>query len=194
MYLPEGYTEDQVLSCINYICDALAKQFIFGYYGLEDVKQEIRIFCLEALPKYDASRGKLSTFLMMVCKSRLVNFRRNMLYRMPPTCNCEKCLSGIECDYIKKRMDKWKKINTSKRNLMNVNNIGDDDYEDYTELSFCNTNDRREMVEIIDEYLDVNLRADYRRMVEGASLPKKRKDKVMTEIRNILKNLKYGDD
>lgn len=193
MELPNGFTEKEVLSCIDYVCNSLAAAFVFGYFEIEDVKQEIRIFCLKALPKYNESRGKLSTFLMRVATSRLVNFRRDLLYRMPPEqCKCEECASGNPCKYFSSRMAKWKKINTSKRNLMIANNIGDDDYE--SKFCFKSLIDRKEILQIIDEYLDVNLRADYKRLIDGAKIPWARREKVLTEIKKILNELHYLDD
>lgn len=182
-------TEEQILSCINYVANKLAPQFIIGYYDLEDLKQEVRIFCLEGLHKYDKSRGKLSTFLMMVAQSRLINFKRNRLFRMSPKCGCSSCLSGIECEAQTKRMERWRKLNTTKRNLMNVNHMGDDDYEDI--LPYYNPDDIKEIVEIIDENLDISLREDYRRFVEGVKLPQPKREKIVSEIHRILKDLKY---
>lgn len=188
MQVPDGYTETEVLGLIEYVCSKLAPQFVFGYYDLDDLKQEIRIFCLESLSKYERKRGKLSTFFMVVATRKLVNFRRDHLYRMPPTCSCKNCLSGIECDYQKHRMAKWCRLNTVKRNLMNINHMGDDDYEDA--LVVCDSG-MKEIVELIDENLDVLLREDYRKMIEGVSVSKKTRDKIITEIHSILERADY---
>ncbi len=173
-------TEPQILSCIDYVSNKLAPQFTFGYYGVEDVKQEIRIFCLEALPKYRIDKGKLSTFLMVCATRKLINFRRNNLFRMPPECDCESCRHGVECERQAKRMKKWKKLNTVKRNLMNINHIGDDDYEEDIRTNFAEFN------ELINAQLDIHLREDYVKMRDGVKLPRKKYERIVAELRSIL--------
>jgi len=41
MNLPRGYTEQQVLEAIEVVVNSLAPSFVFGFYDLEDVRQEL---------------------------------------------------------------------------------------------------------------------------------------------------------
>jgi len=188
MHIPDGYTEDDVIKFVKCIVNRLIPHFKFGYYDNDDLFQEGMIWAIEALPKYDKTKSKLSTFLTISLTRKFINLRRDRLYRMPPSCSCPSCMSGKECPKQTERMESWRKINTVKRNLMNVNHMGDDNYEDA--LAY-NEDTIRDIVEIVDENLDVSLREDYRRMVEGASITKKKKDKVVEEIHRILKEVKY---
>lgn len=192
MFIPEGHTEESVTKCILYIANLLASHYTFGHYSVEDIKQEISLECIKALHKYKPERGKLSTFLLQVASSRMINFRRDLLFRMPPKqCHCEQCQSGTPCEMFAKRMDKWRKINTSKRNIMVSTHIGDNDFEG--EFSLDTLLKKRELLEIIDEYLDVNLRADYRRLLDGVRISRSRREKVLSEIRYILVNFYLED-
>lgn len=193
--IPLGMSEEKVLSCIEYVARTLAPGFVFGYYSLEDVKQECRIWALDALERYNESRGALSTFLMTHVRNRLINFRRDKLYRMPPECGCESCLSGVECDKIKKKKAVWKRINTSKRDLMNSESLEE------MELDKCDEDGldsdehilKQELTTIINANLPIEMRADYRRYLEGVKIPNSRRDEIIEEIKDILKRLEYNE-
>jgi hypothetical protein len=190
---PSGITESEFLNVVDYVGSKLAKDFTFGFYGVEDVKQNIAIYCMEGLQFYDPSKAKLNTFMMCVARSRLINFKRDRLYRMPPTCGCDSCLRGIPCEYILKRMEKWKKINSLKRDLMQNTHLGDSNYD-----AMDNSSEdvekhllKKEFISIIDKHLDLRLREDYRRFIEGAKLSKKRRERIIFVITTILRELKY---
>lgn len=191
MQVPNGMTEPEVISCIEYISNTLAPQFRFGYYDLDDLKQECRYYCLEALPKYDTGRGKLSTFLMTVAKRKFINLRRDKLYRMPPTCSCSSCMSGVPCSEIEKKMKKWRKLNTAKRDIMEANNLGDYSYDTHDDYELEQIIDDRELDELINEYLPVDMREDYKRLLEGIVLNKVRRTEIVVTIRKLLEEVNY---
>jgi hypothetical protein len=51
-----------------------------------------------------------------------------------------------------------------------------------------------ELMCIIDRNLPINLRSDYRRILEGSKISKKRKMAVVNIIINILRNNQYGGE
>ena len=50
-----------------------------------------------------------------------------------------------------------------------------------------------ELLEIIDEHLDVNLRSDYLRIRDGTYVPKPRREQIIEEITQILKDCGYEE-
>lgn len=53
----------------------------FAYFQEEDVEQEIWVLCLEAMPRYDITRGPLEHFLRSHVFRRLKNLKRDKYYR-----------------------------------------------------------------------------------------------------------------
>ena len=52
---------------------------------------------------------------------------------------------------------------------------------------FIHTVEDQELLDIIDTYLDVGLRADYLRILNGVYVPKPRREQIYNEINRILK-------
>ena len=89
MKIPKGMTEDEVLSSIDLVANRLASKFRFGYHSIDDMKQQARIFALEALDIYDNTKGTtLDTFLWLYVRNRLCNFKRDNYERPKPCLNC----------------------------------------------------------------------------------------------------------
>ena len=130
MYIPEGMTEEQVLEAIEIVVNRVAPTFKFGYYGIDDIKQEARILALDCLDRYRPSMNKpLTNFLYSHVRNRLINFRRDNYIRNDPPC--------FECHYNRthKKTKKchyyqlWLNRNSSKQNIMNplnLDNISDE--------------------------------------------------------------------
>ena len=99
MELPEGLTEQEVLDIIDKTVAYLSPSFKFGYFDIEDMKQEGVIFCIEALPSFNFKKScqdnigdALLTFLKTHVRWRFLNMRRKSLSRVePPVCDCELC-------------------------------------------------------------------------------------------------------
>jgi DNA-directed RNA polymerase specialized sigma24 family protein len=53
----------------------------FGYFTTEDIAQEIRIMCLQALRSYQPERGTLEHFLRSHVANRLRNLQRDRYFR-----------------------------------------------------------------------------------------------------------------
>src|SRR5947208_703774 len=85
MHLPPNKTEAQVVEAIEKAVGMLAPSFAFGIYDVEDIRQEARIFAIEALPRYDGVRP-LENFLYSHVKNRLINLRRDKFRRADAPC------------------------------------------------------------------------------------------------------------
>jgi len=58
---------------------ALITVFAAKGYTIEDLKQEICIFCLDGINRYDPSRGNMFTFLFIHSRNRLLNLYRKIV-------------------------------------------------------------------------------------------------------------------
>ena len=188
-------TEDDVISIINKVANRLANRFKFGYHDIEDMKQQARLFALEALSSYDEVRP-LENFLWTHVHNRLFNFKRDKYERIEKPClECEKnnghCIIE-ECDIY----NRWLKRNKNKKNLMNpidITNI-DDDKENNMKLfhSSSDSLNYKEMLKIIDKELPISLRPLYLKLKFGIKMTKTQKTKIQTIIKTILEEHGYG--
>ena len=172
-------TESEVLEVVNRICDRYAYKFKFGYFEPDDIRQEAFIIAIDALERYDESRP-LENFLAVHVKNRLNNFKRDRYYRQH-----------------KKLDENIDQLNNSKKFLMDTLDISNirDEKEGNMRLDddFIEKIANEELLEIIDEHLDVSFRSDYLRVKDGTYVPKPRREQIMEEITEILKDHGYEE-
>ena len=115
--------------------------------------------------------------------------RRKQLQRLePPICKCELCKNGATNRLDCKKYSNWVKRNTAKKSLMEPFDVNDIHSRDIS--SEPNMEDAilsSSMMKILDEHMPCTIRGDYRRFVEGVSIPKKKKQKVVAKIKEILR-------
>ena len=172
-------TESEVLEVVNRICDRYAYKFKFGYFEPDDIRQEAFIIAIDALERYEESRP-LENFLAVHVKNRLNNFKRDRYYRQH-----------------KKLDENIDQLNNSKKFLMDTLDISNirDEKEGNMRLDddFIEKIANEELLEIIDEHLDVSFRSDYLRVKDGTYVPKPRREQIMEEITEILKDHGYEE-
>lgn len=192
MTIPPGHTEASVLAAIEKAVANISSSFAFGYYGLDDIQQQARVYALELLEKrtYDPARP-LEYYLFTHMKRRLINLLRDKLHRTDAPCKLchagEPCTDGNCCDkYLE-----WSKRNRGKANLMRPLDLGNicDEREKRTRTAPTAHQDAEtaELKRLIDEQLPVDLRSDYLRMLAGVSIPKSRRDEIERVLRSILR-------
>ena len=81
MQIPKGMTEEQVVDVINGVVNILAYNFKFGYFDLDDMKQQGRMYAIEALPRFNPDVGNLHNFLRSHIRNRFLNLHRDKLSR-----------------------------------------------------------------------------------------------------------------
>lgn len=203
MKLPRGKTEKEVLDIIENIANRLIRKFQFGYYGLEDMKQEAYLEAFKKLDKYDNVRP-LENFLFRVIHNALYNLKRNKFARPDLPCHtcplqnlklesgCEEYVDKMECDLY----NNWFVRNQTKKNLASTVSIDYvlTDKEDYLKSYDVNL-ETMEMIELIEENLPTEFREDWLRLRQGLRLTKNKKDKLLNEIFSILeeKNISVED-
>lgn len=190
MKIPKGYTEEQVLEIINRITSSLARKFKFGYHEIEDMKQQGIIIAIEGLEKYDEIRP-LENFLWVHVHNRLFNFKRKSCGRPDKPClDCPfKAYINNECIKFNNELDcelyaGWAGRNESKRDIMSTKD-SKDSFTDTSEID-----DRfssKEIYEIIDKNIPVNMRSDWIRFIHKNKLTKVRRDELISTVLLILK-------
>jgi len=199
--VPKGLTEAEVLSIIQTAVSYLAPSFKFGYFDIEDMKQEGTIFCLEALDSFDFSKSTqenvgdaLLTFLKTHVRWRFLNMRRKQLTRAePPQCNCKLCSCDSEDRLDCPKYSNWVKRNMSKKSLMEPFDV--DEVHTTAASTFQNIDDiviSSDILSILDEHIPANIRGDYKRFIEGVSIPKSKRERLISHIKSILSE-KWGD-
>jgi len=173
-------TEKEVTETITKVANRYAYKFQFGFYTPDDIRQEAFIIAMEALDRYDESRP-LENFLAVHVKNRLNNFKRDKYYRQQK----------------EDQANKNKYDNNTKKFLMeplDINSIRDE-HENNMRLDddFIGGLEDQELLDMVDEHLDVSLRADYLRILNGVYVPKPRREQIYNEIHRILRENKYEE-
>lgn len=174
------------IQLIQKIARRLAPKYTFGYYDVEDIEQEAVIIGLEALQYYDSKIGSLSTFLYYHINNRLKNFLRDNFHRKRSSCpRCGRKTPSPECDSCLKY--EWR--TESKRNLLEplpLDLVSDDEKSIQVYNDVLSIVEDREILSIIDGRIPIQLRSDYIRIKDGATLSYMRKQKVVDAIMEIL--------
>lgn len=207
----KNYSETEALAIIEKVVTQLSKQFKFGYYDQEDLKQEGTIFALKAIEDgaYDEDRP-LENFLRIFIKNRFINLKRNKYFRTAMPCHacplydefckkttnqCEGFTDKMECD----KYNTWFTLNHTKRNLVDCVNIGNvnDEEEERMKENFLveDTFDIKELKDYLDEHLPAEMRADYLKMITNhgakpshqAKLSKQRQELIRHTVQELMK-------
>lgn len=152
-------TETQLKTILKVI-DIIAPKYVFGFYELEDIKQESYIICLEILPKYDNVRP-FENFVSKHLSNRLKDLIRNKYSRKGET-------------------EKHTKLCNNKKNLTDFKEMPPD-------LSFLPAPAGiADSVEKILEELSPSMRNDWNRIVNGVSVQSCRKLSLFARVKEIL--------
>ena len=202
MKIPKGISEEEVLSVINRTVNYLAPSFKFGYFDIDDMKQEGTIFCLEAIDSFNFDKSSqenvkdaLFTFLKTHVRWRFLNMRRKQLMRVePPSCKCKLCKEDSPNRLDCQKYSNWIRRNIAKRSLMEPFDVD----EVYSSKSSCifNLDDKilsSDIIKILNEHIPANIRVDYRKFLDGVSISKNKKEKLMQTIKSIIKK-HYNED
>lgn len=152
-------TESQLKTILKVI-DRIAPKYIFGFYELDDIKQESYIICLEILPKYDNVRP-FENFVSRHLSNRLKDLIRNKYSRKGET-------------------DRHTELCNKKRNLTDFKEMPDDFPFYLTPVSVDDS------IERILEELPPSMRNDWNRLINGVSVQSHRKSALFTRVKEIL--------
>ena len=159
MKVPPNMTEDQVINEINAVVNKIAPKYTFYGYEKDDIKQESFMICMDAMDRYDPSRP-LENFLSVHLSNRLKNFVRD--------------------NHFTKNEEEKRRI-VMPGQLANENSL-----IDYRLSMEKESLDYQHMVRILDLKLPADHRADYLKIVNDVYVPKKRKEEVLSAVREIM--------
>ncbi len=171
MKLPPNLTEQEVIDIITKVSKKLAPKFVFASYEAEDIEQEAFLMGVEGLERYDSTKP-LENFMYAHIKNRLKNFKRDNYYRF---------------DY-----GNAQKIQDRKKNLLEPMDIAAL-YSVSTDDNTIHNAHLSEMLDLIDRKLPADLRGDYLKLRNNASLPKGRKAIIIRIIEDIV-NGEYDEE
>jgi hypothetical protein len=190
MFLPPNMTESGVVAAIENVVNLLAPQFAFGYYSVDDMKQQGWVYSLEVLPKfqsYDESGNvrPLANFIYTRVFRKFLNLQRDQWHK---PCPVQVTCSGVSPE-DEQQYNRWKDTNTLKKSVLMPTAIANG-------VHAYNNNDEnireieiKEIEEIIDERLDVSMRSWYLQLKAGEALPYARRMAVMKEVKKIVKDI-----
>ena len=205
-------SEEEVLQVINNVANRLAGRFKFGYHDLDDMRQQARLFALEGIDRYDEKKWKkpLENFLWTHVRNRLFNYKRDKYER--PDKPCLRCPIGAydltcasECQEFEDKLEcapykGWVIRNESKRNLMKPIEISSvqDSIGHENNVKYCPDFgfdfDVGEIKKVLNDYLPIEYRHDYLKLLGGIHIPKTKRLKLIEVIRNILDENRINDD
>lgn len=164
MKIPKGMNETEVVNTILKISKKLAHRYTFTSYEVEDIEQEAFLIGIAGLDKYDQDRP-LENFMYVHINNRLKTFKRDNYYRLE---------HGAA-----------EKIQKTKKDILEPLDIHEL-YHVATGDTISEDAQLSEILQKIDDNLPSNMRSDYLKLKNNATLSKSRKAKVMSFIESIL--------
>lgn len=147
------------------VIERIAPKYTFGYYEIDDIKQESYIICLEALSKYDKSRP-FENFISKHLSNRLKTLIRDKYSR-----------SNIESP-------KHERLNRDKRNLMDLKSV-DREYK-VSEDNILDRMQTEEAMEMLMDALPPSMRNNFFRLANGVSIQSSKKQALFDKVKEIL--------
>lgn len=147
------------------VIDRIAPKYTFGYYDVDDIKQESYIICLEALSKYDQNRP-FENFISKHLSNRLKTLIRDKYSR-----------SNIESP-------KHEKLNQNKKNLMDLKS-NDGNYNAFDD-DIVERMSNQEAIERLMIELPPSMRNNFYRLANGVSIQSAKKQALFHKIKEIL--------
>ena len=163
MKIPSNMSESQLMKSIETVVNRIAPKYTFSGYEVDDIKQESFLICIDALERYDENRP-LENFLSVHLSNRLKNFVRDNYY-----------VSSTDED--KKRVLTPKSINND--DIIKI-------YEEIDQLEV------EEVNKLVDKHLPSQYRSDYLKMLNNVYVNKIRREEILQNILNILKENGYA--
>lgn len=186
MELPLSISEAEFLAAAAHVSKILYSRLGKVVGTAEDFAQQVVVWSLESLPRYQAGRP-IEGYLLTNARNRALNYYRDHVSRLDPPCRA--CHEGTPCsdgDFCKRHMN-WLERNRAKSNIARP--AGIEVVMGLTKPSAVEPEVvGNELSLLIDQQLSIALRADYLRLLAGEPVPKPRREKVQQAVRDILQN------
>lgn len=157
-------TQEEQLKVIRKIAKTLSPKYVFDCYDRDDIEQEAVLIGLEGLSRWDSSRP-LENFLYTHINNRLKNFKRDNYCRLGETGEPER-------------------VQQNKKNILDAGVLNESSVHIENDLDFLL--DKKELMNKIENGLDAKYRKDFLRLTSGSRISQKKKQELLTIIRDIL--------
>jgi len=147
------------------VVDRIAQKYTFGYYDVDDIKQESYIICCEALEKYDESRP-FENFISKHLSNRLKTFIRDNYFRSSTQ-------SAKHAD-----------LNDRKKRLVDLKSF--DFYNTSYEDAVFEKISTAEALEIVMSRLPPSMRNNFYKLANGVCISSAKKQALISKIKEIL--------
>lgn len=152
---------------IDAIASKLAKPLAFDIYGPDDIRQEIAVAVLTALPSYRAESGTLAAFLFASAKNHILDLRRKQGVSRHSKCGaCGSCVACV------------------RQKILKAGPISED--------CAITQSDYSDLWELLDSKLHGPIRGDYLRLLAGEPVDYDRKVRLRQVVYDLL--FDEGDD
>lgn len=158
------------------VADRLAPKFTFGFYDLDDIKQEAITLGMDALSRWDGKRP-LENFIHTHIRNRLNTLKRDKYYRADQKDRLSNTIDRKDNEYTKKTPQEIK------RGLLNCSDIDLCPQPTHEPELYSAS---KEMIETLETELPAKFRGDYLKAVNGGKLSPKRKSDLIYQIKLIL--------
>lgn len=190
MKLPSNISEAQFVDAVKRICQNIARNYVFGPFTLEDIKQQAFVLAIEALPRYDVSRP-LENFLYVHICNRLNNLRRDFYKQTEAPCKlCDNRMDGDTAHTDSRFCDQhrqWLVKNSRKHRVVQPADITVSDSSSYAASdNVLEKLEQEELLVKIDKFLPVEHRSAYLKLREGVALPKAKLEELLAVLRKVL--------
>lgn len=147
------------------VIDRIAPKYVFGYYQLDDIKQEAYIICLEALDKYDKKRP-FENFISHHLSNRLKTLIRDKYSR-----------SNIESE-------KHELLNRNKKNLVDFQAV--DGHANIYEDDIIERLSNKEAIDLLMDKLSPSMRNNFYRLANGVPIQSAKRQALFEKVKEIL--------
>lgn len=191
MFIPDGYTEQEVLDILNRAIWPLAENMKFGYNDSSDMYQEGFIFASNIMHKYESTgrnNCSLENFIRIHVRSRFINMRRDKLYRTTSPClNCQECdINMADCP----KYNAWLLRNNAKHSIMESAEL--EDKEGETPDLFGDMW-KKEFLEYVKDHISIGNRSNLLKLLDNVSLAKKKREELIEELKVLYKEFSKED-
>ena len=190
MTLPDNTSEAVFLEITQNIAKILYPKFGNLHGSESDFYQEVVVWSLLALPRYDASRA-LGAFLFSHARNRAINAIRDKVTRRDHP--CASCHAGTPCtdgEYCPKYA-KWYKRNKTKARLSRPLGFSSipaqaEPWASTSPSAMLAAVEARDTAEMIERKLPLELREHYRNLLAGKDLKPSQRNRVRLAVSEIL--------
>jgi len=187
---------EEIEPIVEYLVKVKAHEYTFDCWDVEDIGQEIRIICFNALEKFEQSRAvdvkQITNYFGRCVDNRLKNLRRDKYIRFTPSISKKQInkLSSTEDGFqaVTDKLDRFQSDLASKISIKHpvpIDMVGEADLK---HDNFQSQLEAKDIVRYIHKNLDGELKQPFLKMINGDCINESTRSKIQTSINLILKS------